>query len=128
MTTQIVKGIYQLKIPIPDNPLEATNIYLLQRDKGYTLIDTGWDSNTAFNSLNRQLAEVGVGLPDISQIVITHAHFDHFGLAGRVKEISGAKIYMHTLEQEVFRTRYVVSEEFRSAALENRSRRNRKCC
>jgi glyoxylase-like metal-dependent hydrolase (beta-lactamase superfamily II) len=112
MTTQIVKGIYQLKIPIPDNPLEATNIYLLQGDNGYTLIDTGWDSNTAFNSLNRQLAEVGVGLPDISQIVITHAHFDHFGLAGRVKQISNAKIYMHTLEQEVFRTRYVVTEEF----------------
>ena len=112
MVTQIVAGIYQLKVPIPNNPLENTNIYLIQGDKNYTLIDTGWDSNTAFNSINRQLAEVGVGLPDIGQIIITHAHFDHFGLVGRIKEISGAKIYIHDKEKEVFRTRYEVTEDF----------------
>jgi glyoxylase-like metal-dependent hydrolase (beta-lactamase superfamily II) len=112
MVTQIVAGIYQLKVPIPDNPLENTNIYLIQGDKNYTLIDTGWDSDTAFNSVNRQLAEVGVGLPDIGQIIITHAHFDHFGLVGRIKQASGAKLYIHNLEKEVFRTRYTVSEEF----------------
>ena len=112
MVTQIVEGIYQLKVPIPDNPLENTNIYLIQGDKNYTLIDTGWDSDTAFNSVNRQLAEVGVGLPDIGQIIITHAHFDHFGLVGRIKQLSVAKLYLHHLEQEVFRTRYTVTNEF----------------
>jgi glyoxylase-like metal-dependent hydrolase (beta-lactamase superfamily II) len=112
MVTQIVDGIYQLKVPIPNNPLENTNIYLLQGTNSYTLIDTGWDSDTAFNSINRQLAEVGVGFHDISQIVITHAHFDHYGLVGRIKQISGAKLYLHKLEQEVFRTRYTVTEDF----------------
>ena len=112
MVTQIVAGIYQLKVPIPNSPLEATNVYLLQGDKSYTLIDTGWDSETAFNSLNRQLAEIGVGFQDISQIIITHAHFDHFALAGRIKRASNAKIFMHRQEQEIFRTRYAVSEEF----------------
>ena len=112
MVTQIVDGIYQLKVPIPNNPLENTNIYLLQGTNSYTLIDTGWDSDTAFNSINRQLAEVGVGFHDISQIVITHAHFDHYGLVGRIKQISGAKLYLHQLEQEVFRTRYTVTEDF----------------
>ena len=81
-------------------------------DKSYTLIDTGWDSETAFNSLNRQLAEIGVGFQDISQIIITHAHFDHYGLAGKIKQLSNAKIYMHQRDQEIFRTRYAVTEEF----------------
>ena len=112
MVTQIVAGIYQLKVPIPNSPLEATNVYLLQGDKSYTLIDTGWDSKTAFNSLNRQLAEVGVGFRDISQIIITHAHFDHFALVGRIKELNDAKIFIHRQEQEVLRTRYAVTEEF----------------
>ena len=112
MVTQIRDGIYQLKAPIPNNPLENTNIYLVQGDKNYTLIDAGWNSDTAFNSINRQLAEVGVGLPDIGQIVITHAHFDHFGLVGRIKQASGAKIYIHDLEKEVFRTRYEVTDDF----------------
>ena len=31
---------------------------------------------------------------------------------GRIKEISGSKIYIHNLEKEVFRTRYEVTEEF----------------
>ena len=112
MATQIAHDIYQLKVPIPNNPLEATNVYLLKGDKFATLIDAGWDSETAFNSLNRQLAEVGVGFQDISQIIITHAHFDHYGLAGKIKQLSGAKIYMHQRDQEIFRTRYAVTEEF----------------
>jgi glyoxylase-like metal-dependent hydrolase (beta-lactamase superfamily II) len=112
MATKILNGIYQLKVPIPNNPLEATNIYLLKGDKDFTLIDTGWDSATAFNSLNRQLAEIGVGLPDISQIIVTHAHFDHYGLAGKIKQISNAKIYMHERDLDIFRTRYAVTEGF----------------
>ena len=112
MVTQIVKGVYQLKVPIPNNPLENTNIYLVQGDKSYTLIDTGWDSETAFNSINRQLAEVGVGFQDISQIIITHAHFDHFALVGRIKELNNAKIFIHRQEQQVLRSRYAVSKEY----------------
>jgi glyoxylase-like metal-dependent hydrolase (beta-lactamase superfamily II) len=112
MVTQIIAGVYQLKVPIPNSPLEATNIYIIQGDKGYTLIDTGWNSETAFNSLNRQLAEVGIGLPDIAQIVITHAHFDHYGLTGRIKNISGAQISLHKEEKETIRTRYNVPDEF----------------
>ncbi len=112
MVTQIIDDIYQLKVPMPNNPLGNTNIYLVRGDKSYSLIDTGWDSQTALNSLNRQLAETGVSFQDISQIIITHAHFDHYGLAGKIKQLSGAKIYMHQRDQEIFRTRYAVSEEY----------------
>lgn len=76
------------------------------------MIDCGWGGETAFNSLSQQLAEVGVNFQDISQIIVTHAHFDHFGLAGRIKQLSDAKIYMHRREGEIFRTRYTVTEEF----------------
>ena len=112
MTTQILNGVYQLKVPIPNSPLQATNIYLLQGDKSFTLIDTGWDSKTAFNSLNRQLAEFGVGFRDISQIIVTHAHFDHYGLIDKIKQVSDAKILIHQAEKEVLRSRYAVDKKF----------------
>ncbi len=112
MATKIIDGVYQLKIPIPNNPLENTNVYLIQGVKNCTLIDTGWGGETAFNSLSQQLAEVGVSFQDISQIIATHAHFDHYGLAGKIKQLSNAKIYMHHHDQEIFRTRYAVTEEF----------------
>ncbi|MDD5289475.1 MAG: MBL fold metallo-hydrolase [Dehalococcoidales bacterium] len=112
MTAKIIDGIYQLKIPIPNNPLENTNIYIIQGIKNFTLIDTGWGSEEAFNSLSQQLAEIGVSFQKITQIIVTHAHFDHYGLAGRVKQLSHAKIYMHHADREIFRTRYAVTEEF----------------
>ena len=112
MTTQILNGVYQLKVPIPNSPLESTNVYLLQGDKNYTLIDTGWDSKTAFNSLNRQLAEIGVGFRDIAQIIVTHAHFDHYGLTEKIKQASDAKILMHNAEKTVLRSRYAVDKKF----------------
>ena len=110
---QIIPGIYQLKVPIPNNPLGNTNVYLIRDNSSYTLIDAGWDSEESFNSLRRQLAEIGVSFKDISRIIATHAHYDHFGLIDRIKPLSGAKVYLHHLEQEIFHTRYVVTDEFR---------------
>jgi len=112
MVTQLIDGLYQLKVPIPNSALVATNIYLLKGDNSYTLIDTGWGGERAFNSLNSQLAEIGVGLKDISQLIVTHVHFDHYGLAGKIKKSSDARIFVHRREQEIFHTRYAVTEEF----------------
>jgi len=77
------------------------NIYLIQGDNGCLLVDTGWDSEQAFDSLKRQLAEIGTHFENISQIVATHIHPDHHGLAGRLKQLSPAKIAMHHLERDL---------------------------
>ena len=112
MASKIIDGVYQLKVPIPNNPLENTNVYLLRGNNSYALIDCGWGGEIAFTSLSQQLAQLEVGFRDISQIIVTHAHFDHFGLAGRIKQLSNATIYMHRQEGEIFRTRYTITEEF----------------
>jgi glyoxylase-like metal-dependent hydrolase (beta-lactamase superfamily II) len=36
-------------------------------------------------------------LRDVSRIVITHAHIDHYGLAGRLLELTGAQLWMHAM-------------------------------
>jgi len=59
MVTKIVAA-HQLKVTIPNNPLEKPIFYLIQGDKNYTLIDTGWDSNTAFNSITVSWPKSGV--------------------------------------------------------------------
>ena len=107
--TEIVPGIYRLKIPMPERDilLGYVNVYLLQGDNGYFLIDTGWNIEEAFDSLKSQLAEIGIDFKDISQIVVTHIHSDHYGLAGRLKELSGAKIALHHLEKNLIDSRYI---------------------
>ena len=91
-------GIHQLKIPIPDNPLGYLNAYLIRGGNGYTLIDSGWPNQGALDALKKGLGEINLNLQDITSIVITHAHMDHFGLAGMIRELSKAEIIMHEIE------------------------------
>jgi len=98
---KIIPGIYQMKIPIPNNPLGYTNTYLVQGGAENLLIDAGWDDKEALQSLSTQLAEIGVNIRDITKIIVTHAHFDHYGLAGKVKQLSMAKIALHYLDKNL---------------------------
>ena len=104
---EVIPGIYRLPVPLPNSPLGHINAYLIQDDNGYLLVDTGWDTDEAFGSLEEQLAEIGTRPEEISQIIITHIHPDHYGLAGRLKQLSRAKIAMHQLEKKNIRTRYI---------------------
>ena len=109
--TEVRPGIYQIKLPIPNNPLENTNIYLVQGDTGYLLIDAGWNSEEALQSLRKQLTEIGIDFEDISQIIITHAHPDHYGLTGQLKQLSRASISLHHIEEELIIPRYANTDE-----------------
>jgi len=110
--TEIVSGIHQLQIPIPNNPLGCTNVYLLQGDTGYILVDAGWSSQEALNSLRSQLTEIGVDFKDISQIIVTHAHFDHYGLAENVRQLSQAKIALHQRDKELLNPAFTDMERY----------------
>jgi len=104
---EVTSGIYRLPIPLGNSPLGYVNSYLIQTENGGLLIDPGWNTEDAFDSLEKQLAETGTRLEDISQIVVTHVHPDHYGMAGRLKQLSGAKIALHQVEKDYIESRYV---------------------
>jgi len=106
---EVIPGIYQLKLPlpVPHTALGYVNTYLVRGDDGCLLVDTGWNTNEAFSSLQKQLAEIGVDFKDITQIVVTHIHPDHYGLSGRLKQLSRAKLLLHRLDKNLIKSRYV---------------------
>jgi glyoxylase-like metal-dependent hydrolase (beta-lactamase superfamily II) len=108
---EVAPGIYRMPLPLPVPTLSHINTYLVKGDKGHLLIDTGWNTAESFGSLKEQLAEVEVEGREISRIVVTHAHPDHYGLADRLKNLFGAKLYFHHLEKDFIETRYVSMEE-----------------
>ncbi len=110
--TEIVPGVHQLKVPIPNNPLENTNVYLIRSDDGHALIDAGWNDDIALQSLHDQLAEIGVTFRDISRILVTHAHHDHYGLAGRIRELSGATVALHQVDKDFLTPRYSSFDDY----------------
>ncbi len=101
--TEMVPGIYLLKVPIPNNPLGFTNSYLIRGDDGYTIIDPGMNNDVSFDALQKELEEIGVAFTDITRIIATHAHGDHYGLAGRIKKLSKAKILAHYLVKDTIK-------------------------
>ncbi len=109
---EVVPGIYRIQVPlpVPDVLLGYVNCYLVRGDHGFLMVDTGWGTDSAYETLVSQLAEIGADITQISQIVITHIHPDHYGLAGRIKEISRAKVYIHRLDAQLVPERYLNME------------------
>jgi len=108
---EILPGVHQLKLPAPMiNDQLDVNGYLVGGDRDWLLVDTGWNTGHTFRSLERQLQEIGVAFQDIRRIIITHFHPDHYGLAGRVKEVSGAEVLLHRIEQDFIDSRYISTD------------------
>jgi len=104
---EILQGVYQIKLPLPGGPLDHVNVYLVEGSQGNLLIDAGWNTPEAFSALKEELKSNGFDFSDISQVVITHMHPDHYGLAGRIKELSGAKVGLSEIEARLLNQRYV---------------------
>ena len=96
-------GVRSLQVPIPDNPLGHTLVYVVDTDRGPVLVDTGWDDPASWDTLAEGLAACGTAPADIHGVVITHHHPDHHGLSGKVREASGAWIAMHAADAAIVR-------------------------
>ena len=107
---EVIPDIYQLRLPTADFPPGYVNAYLIQGSNKWLLIDTGWDTKEVLASLKKQLDEIGISVKDIAQIVLTHSHTDHAGLAGRLRRLSHAPIYLHEREIEVIKSRFVCAD------------------
>ncbi|WP_433230552.1 MBL fold metallo-hydrolase [Actinomadura formosensis] len=96
-------GLWSVPVPIPDNPLAYTLVYAVESPKGPVLIDAGWHHEDAWTALRDGLGTFGIDVSDVHGVVVTHFHPDHSGLAGRVRETSGAWIAMHHADAGIVR-------------------------
>src|SRR5579872_4906658 len=106
MSDQDAAGIITLSIPLPDSPLATVNVYALRNGPRLALVDCGWNTPEAHAALRDGLAAAGHSIAAIDHIVVTHLHPDHFGLAARLAEESGADVLMHRLDATYVGARY----------------------
>jgi glyoxylase-like metal-dependent hydrolase (beta-lactamase superfamily II) len=104
---ELFKGINQIKIPLPNSSMENVNVYIIEGTNGNLMIDTGWNTPEAFNTLAQEMKTSGFAMKDITDIVITHVHPDHCGLAGKIGELTGARISLGAIDKELLESRYV---------------------
>ncbi len=88
-------GLWSIPTVFPNNPLRYVLSYALDYQDGVALVDTGWPCEDAWDGLVAGLAEAGWDLSDVRAVLVTHGHADHYGLARRIRERTGAWIAMH---------------------------------
>jgi glyoxylase-like metal-dependent hydrolase (beta-lactamase superfamily II) len=99
-------GLWSIPVPIPNNPLRYVSVYVIELKSGVALVDAGWPTDESWEALGAGLAEAGGSMSDVRAVVVTHIHPDHYGLAGRVREASGAWVGLHPADATLLETRY----------------------
>ncbi|WP_341161147.1 MBL fold metallo-hydrolase [Paenibacillus sp. FSL H7-0716] len=88
------ENILQVSVPM-DSPLRQVNSYILPDEDGrITIIDPGPRSPETEKCWQAILQELGLSWKDVRDIVVTHHHPDHYGLAGWLQLQTGCKVWM----------------------------------
>jgi glyoxylase-like metal-dependent hydrolase (beta-lactamase superfamily II) len=99
-------GLWSLPVPIPASPLRYVLTYAFEVPGGVVVVDPGWNAPESFAALEAGLAAMGAALTDVRGVLVTHLHPDHYGLAGRVRELSGAWVALHPADAALVYERY----------------------
>jgi glyoxylase-like metal-dependent hydrolase (beta-lactamase superfamily II) len=96
---EVLPGVFLIILPLPFT-LGSINVYLIQRTNGYLLVDCGMDTDQCLEALRLAVAAQGAVWHDIHEILLTHVHPDHMGLAPRLIRLTGARLLLHTHDAE----------------------------
>lgn len=89
---EVAPGVYWLRMPMPGR-LDHVNVWLLRDEGGWTVVDTGLNSDdirACWESVFENLLE---GLP-VKRVICTHMHTDHAGLAGWITRRFDIELWM----------------------------------
>jgi glyoxylase-like metal-dependent hydrolase (beta-lactamase superfamily II) len=89
---RVADGVHRIPLPLPSDGLRAVNVYVLETERGLTLVDGGWAIEESRTLLERSLADLGHGLGDITHFLVTHVHRDHYTQAAVIAREIGAHV------------------------------------
>jgi glyoxylase-like metal-dependent hydrolase (beta-lactamase superfamily II) len=92
---RVLPGLWRLRLPLPWPGVPHGNAYAIAAGDGVVLVDTGYYEPGSVAQLERALAQAGLRLDDVRLLVCTHAHSDHYGMAGAILEAAGCQLWMH---------------------------------
>jgi glyoxylase-like metal-dependent hydrolase (beta-lactamase superfamily II) len=92
---RVLPGLWRLRLPLPWPGVPHVNAFAIAAVDGVVLVDTGLHEPGGMLQLERALYQAGLRLEHIRLLVCTHAHSDHYGLAGPIMERAGCELWMH---------------------------------
>jgi glyoxylase-like metal-dependent hydrolase (beta-lactamase superfamily II) len=92
---RVLPGVWRLRLPCPWPGVPHVNAWALARADGIVLVDTGIGGEEGLHQLELALGQAKLKLRDVRLLVCTHAHTDHYGLAGPIIDAAGCELWMH---------------------------------
>ena len=86
------------RLPLQAFPNFWAYAYVVQKDENIYLIDTGSGTETSHADLLNGLQQAGLHPSDLTHILLTHAHIDHYGGLTTLRPLTDAKIGCHELD------------------------------
>jgi glyoxylase-like metal-dependent hydrolase (beta-lactamase superfamily II) len=96
---EVAAGVHRIVLPLPGDGLKAVNVYAIEDGDGLALVDTGWRHPGLVEALTDGFGALGATLADLTAVICTHSHYDHYGLAAELRSLSGAPVLLGELER-----------------------------
>jgi glyoxylase-like metal-dependent hydrolase (beta-lactamase superfamily II) len=87
-------GVHRVPLPLPNDGLRAVNVYVLEEGGRLVMIDGGWAIPEARKALENALAGLGHDLGEITDILVTHIHRDHYTQAVELRRLLGSRVHL----------------------------------
>lgn len=88
-------GIKQITLALPFR-LNHVNCFLAEGDEGYKILDAGLHNEETKKVWDKEIAG-----KQITDIIISHYHPDHFGYAGKLQEKTQARVWMPEIDLQL---------------------------
>lgn len=92
----VADGVLWMRLPLPMQ-LDHINVYAVRDGDGWALVDTGLNTPPTIDAWEQLLSGPLEGRT-VTQVIVTHLHPDHLGLAGWLCERFQAPLVMSRLE------------------------------
>lgn len=100
---EVAEGATRIALAVP-GLADGVNVHLLQGAGPTTLVDAAMPLPGTMQALQAGIVAAGSSLQAVEQIVLTHHHVDHLGLAGELAQHTGAALLALGPVADVLRT------------------------
>jgi glyoxylase-like metal-dependent hydrolase (beta-lactamase superfamily II) len=88
---EVAPGATRIALAVP-GLADGVNVHLLRGAGPTTLVDAAMPLPGTLEALEAGLAAAGASIDEVEQVVLTHHHADHIGLAGELAHRTGARL------------------------------------
>lgn len=88
------------RLPVEAFPKFWAYVYVVQKSEYCILIDAGSGTESSHTNLLDGLQQAGLAPTDLTHILLTHAHIDHYGGLCKLRPITDAQIGVHELDMQ----------------------------